>query len=183
VPLPVLAMSEATPAGPPGLEQVFREHQQRVFRAAYRVTGNAQDAEDVLQTVFLRLARRDTGELPVENPSSYLYRAAVNTALDLLRARRGAENVAIEDAERQRPTALSVAPERGDEVRELREWLRRALARLTPKAAEVFTLRYVEGHGNHEIARMLGLSRIAVAVSLHRTRRRLSQELKRRGLR
>ena len=41
-----------------GLEQVFREHHGRVFRAAYRVTGNPSDAEDVMQTVFMRLARQ-----------------------------------------------------------------------------------------------------------------------------
>ena len=42
-----------------GLEQVFLQHRELVFRAAYRVTGNASDAEDVLQTVFLRLVRQD----------------------------------------------------------------------------------------------------------------------------
>jgi RNA polymerase sigma factor (sigma-70 family) len=172
-------MSEPVPAGPFGLEQVFRDHQQRVFRAAYRITGNAQDAEDVLQTVFLRLARRESGELPVENLSSYLYRAGVNAALDLLRVRRAAASVAIEDAESLLPpAALSGSPDRTEESRELRAWLRRALARLRPRAAEVFTLRYLEGQDNHDIARMLGISRVAVAVSLHRTRHRLRHELR-----
>ena len=41
----------------PGLEQIFLEHKDLVYRAAYRVTGNSSDAEDVLQTVFLRLVR------------------------------------------------------------------------------------------------------------------------------
>jgi RNA polymerase sigma-70 factor (ECF subfamily) len=171
-------MSEPVPAGPFGLEQVFRDHQQRVFRAAYRITGNAQDAEDVLQTVFLRLARRESGELPVDNLSSYLYRAGVNAALDLLRVRRGTASVPIEDAESLLPAALSGSPDRTDEARELRAWLRRALARLRPRAAEVFTLRYLEGQDNHDIARMLGISRVAVAVSLHRTRHRLRHELR-----
>jgi RNA polymerase sigma-70 factor (ECF subfamily) len=171
-------MSERIPAEPVGLEQIFRDHQQRIFRAAYRVTGNAQDAEDVLQTVFLRLARRESGELPVDNLSSYLYRAGVNAALDLLRVRRGTASVAIEDAEGLLPAALSESPDRNEEGRELRAWLRRALARLRPRAAEVFTLRYLEGQDNHDIARMLGISRVAVAVSLHRTRHRLRRELR-----
>jgi DNA-directed RNA polymerase specialized sigma24 family protein len=47
------------------LERAFREHHALVFRAAYRVTGNAGDAEDVLQTVFLRLLKRDPGAEPV----------------------------------------------------------------------------------------------------------------------
>jgi RNA polymerase sigma-70 factor (ECF subfamily) len=44
-----------------GLERVFLEHQARIFRAAYRITGNVHDAEDVLQTIFLRLARQTIG--------------------------------------------------------------------------------------------------------------------------
>ena len=169
-------MSEPAPAGPFGLEQVFREHQQRVFRAAYRVTGNAQDAEDVLQTVFLRLARREAGTLPVDNLSSYLYRAAINAAFDLLRARRDTVSVALEEAQGSAP--VDGAPDRVQEAQELRAWLRRALSRLRPRAAEVFTLRYLEGYENHDIARMLGISRVAVAVTLHRTRRRLRHELR-----
>ena len=73
---------------PKPLERMFQEHHERVFRAAYRVTGNASDAEDVLQTIFLRLARRE-GDLGIDEASAgYFHRAAVNAALDLLRSRR-----------------------------------------------------------------------------------------------
>jgi RNA polymerase sigma-70 factor, ECF subfamily len=162
----------------PPLEQIFVEHQQRVFRAAYRVTGNAQDAEDVLQTVFLRLARQGEGREPVGNLSSYLYRSAVNAALDLLRERREKPDVALEAVPVAPRAGEAEAPDRLQEASEVRAWLRRALARLSPQAAEVFTLRYLEGHGNTDIARMLGVSRMAVAVMLHRTRRRLQGELR-----
>ena len=67
------------------LEELFLAHKDRVFRAAYRVTGSASDAEDVLQTVFLRLMRHTPGA-EISNPGSYLHRSAVNAALDLLRA-------------------------------------------------------------------------------------------------
>ena len=46
---------------PSALEDLFREHNGAVYRAAYRITGNAMDAEDVLQTVFMRLLRREDG--------------------------------------------------------------------------------------------------------------------------
>jgi RNA polymerase sigma-70 factor, ECF subfamily len=174
-------MSEPVPVGPFPLEQVFREHQRRVFRAAYRITGNAQDAEDVLQTVFLRLARREPGTLPVDNLSSYLYRAAINAAFDLLRSRRDTESVALEEAQGSLPAPVDGAPDRIQEAQELRAWLRRALTRLRPRAAEAFTLRYLEGYENHDIARILGISRVAVAVTLHRTRRRLRKELRRQS--
>jgi RNA polymerase sigma-70 factor, ECF subfamily len=152
------------------LERLFLEHQGRVYRAAYRVTGSSSDAEDVLQTVFLRLVRRETAP-PVTNVSSYLYRAAVNAALDVLRTRR--ESAPIEEAERrqEREDRPAATPE------EIRVALRRALATLSPRWAEIFALRHFEGYGNEEIAEMLGTSRAVVAVTLFRARRRLQTEL------
>ena len=173
----VAAVSEMMPGDASGLEQVFLEHQGRVFRAAYRITGNAQDAEDVLQTVFLRLARREEGELAPRNLPSYLYRAAINAGLDLLRARKQPERVSLEDALGSLPASPGFGPERLHEAAEIRHWLRRALTRLGPRAAEAFALRYLEGYDNREIARMLGTSRLTVAVTLHRARFRLRQEL------
>jgi RNA polymerase sigma-70 factor (ECF subfamily) len=158
------------------LEKVFVEHQGRVFRAAYRITGNAQDAEDVLQTVFLRLARQGEDALPMANPASYLYRAAVNSALDLLRARRDRPTVPLDDA--AGAVEGSPGPDRRWEAAEIRGWLRRAMTALPPRAAEMFALRYLEGQQNRDIARMLGVSRITVAVTLHRTRQRLQDELR-----
>jgi RNA polymerase sigma-70 factor (ECF subfamily) len=157
------------------LERVFVAHQARVFRAAYRITGNAQDAEDVLQSVFLRLARQAEGTLDVANASSYLYRAAINTAFDLLRTRRGRVNVPLEEVV-DAPGGLP-GPDVAQEAAEIRNWLRQALATLPPRAAEVFALRYLEGEANRDIARLLGVSRVSVAVSLHRTRQRLQNEL------
>ena len=175
------AVNETALRQPFGLESVFLEHQHRVFRAAYRITGNAQDAEDVLQTVFLRLARQGD-PVDVANPSSYLYRAAVNAALDLLRARHERTNVALEEAH-STPDRPVGRPDHVHEAAELRAWLRRAIAGLPPRAAEVFTLHHLEGLDNGEIARALGISRVAVAVTLHRARYRLQQQFRamRRG--
>jgi RNA polymerase sigma-70 factor (ECF subfamily) len=169
---------ETAPKGAPGLEQVFLEHQRRIFRAAYRITGSAQDAEDVLQTVFLRLARKEGETPPVGNLPSYLYRSAVNAALDVLRDRREKPGVGLEAVERMLGGRGPDAPDRLQEASEMRACLRRSLARLSPQAAEAFTLRYLEGYENREIARMLGVSRVAVAVMLHRTRKRLKGELR-----
>jgi len=76
--------------------QLFAKHHRRVLLAAYRVTGNMADAEDVTQTVFLRLAI-STGS-PAQNTASYLYRAGVNGALDLLRRRHTVVMGPLEDA-------------------------------------------------------------------------------------
>lgn len=174
------------PAGPPiegavpeDIDDLFAEHHQRVFKAAYRVTGNASDAEDVLQTIFLRLLRREDPPILGPAAASYLYRAAVNAGLDLLRSRRRARtsDVDLEVLEPQERLAQAPGPEAGMERAELRDWLRSALVQLNPRAAEIFALRYFEGHGNTEIAEMLGTTRSSIAVTLHRTRNQLKKEL------
>ncbi len=150
------------------LEDLFQAHHRSVFGAAFRITGNAADAEDVLQTVFLRLAGRDGAAPRLENSASYLRRAAINAALDVLRARRAEDSVPLDDSQPD-----PGQPERSD----LRDFLRRSLAKLSPEAAEVFALRFFEGHSNREIARLLGMSQVRVAVTVHRARRRLQKQI------
>lgn len=170
----------ATPPPPGGfarLERFWSEHSEAIFRAAYRVTGSPADAEDVLQTVFLRLARRGDGELD-DRAGGYLYRSAVNAALDVVRSRQRAGWVPLEPAGGGETYATGAPdPERELASRELRANLRLAMARLSPRAAEIFALRYFEGMPNREIADLLGISQGVVAVLLHRTRARLRKEL------
>jgi RNA polymerase sigma-70 factor (ECF subfamily) len=158
------------------LEQIFREHNAMVFRAAFRVTGNASDAEDVLQTVFLRLCKRTAGAEPVEHLPSYLHRAAVNAALDLVRARQNVRNLPLDDLEPVLAEPAYRGPDRQQTSAETRNWLRATLARLSPRIAEMFVLRFFEGKDNPEIARLMGTTPGTVAVTLSRTRDRLERE-------
>lgn len=158
----------------PGLEQVFLKHRDLVFRAAYRITGNASDAEDVLQTVFLRLMRQEN-MAAVTNLSGYLHRSAVNAALDVLRRRKEAQTISLDGEPNQ---AHAVSLDTAGRVTELRDWLRQALARLNPRWAEMFVLRFVEDFSNREIAGMMKTSPAVVAVVLHRTRAQLKKDFK-----
>ena len=162
------------------LERVFLEYKERVFRAAYRVTGTVSDSEDVVQSVFLKLARRELGEIgdDIQNIGGYLHRAAVNAALDVIRVRRDAQNMALEDAEVSRPLELSSPAEGEYSPLELRRWLRQAISKLGTRSAEMFVLRYIEGRDNSEIAKMLKTSRATVAVTLHRTRSLLKNDFR-----
>jgi RNA polymerase sigma-70 factor, ECF subfamily len=139
-----------------------------VFRTAYRITGNAADAEDVLQTIFLRLLRRDLAAAALESEESYLRRAAVNASVDLIRARQTERRAPLTEAEMVAAKASNT---------DLRDGLRRALASLSPSAAEIFTLRYFEDFTNREIAKALGISQVLVAVKLHRARQQLQTQL------
>jgi len=119
----------------------------------------------VLQSVFLRLLRRTPGTQLMENQESYLRRAAINAALDVIRSRQSDRSVEIPDDLAR------------NEMPELRQALARALAQLEPRPAEIFTLRFLEGFTNLQIAKMMGISQVLVAVIVHRTRKQLRKEL------
>jgi RNA polymerase sigma-70 factor (ECF subfamily) len=153
---------------PDELERCFRAHHRLVFRTAYRITGNAADAEDVLQTVFLRLLRRSPQDDALEQEENYLRRAAINAALDVVRSRQAKPTVELGEIEADQ---AQPAPA------ELRQALARALAQLEPRRAEIFALRFLEGLTNPQIARLLGISHVLVAVLVYRTRQQLRKEL------
>lgn len=162
------------------LEGLFQKHHDRVFRTAHRVTGSAADAEDVLQTVFLRVARGQESAAAADNPSAYFARAAINASLDLLRSRKRSKAVAMDDVEDRASLAAFVSksnPARHQEDRELRELLTEALATLGETAAQMFALRYFEGLSNGEIASAMKTSPLVVGVTLHRARARLRKEI------
>ena len=158
--------------------ELFEQHGRRVFRAAYRIVGDVQDAEDVLQTVFAKAMdrARDRASAHVFGaaPGSYLARSAVNAAIDVLRRRTpiNADDVEADGVD-------EAAGDMEDAVwrREVRRRLRAALAELPPNWAEMVALRYFEDHSNAEVAALLGTSASTVAVTLHRARGRLRAAL------
>lgn len=159
------------------IEEVFRAHQTCVLKAAYRITGSMADAEDAAQSVFLRFVRGDIDPSRISNLRSFLHRSAVNASLDLIRARGHRETVPVETADALQSNP-SPSPERLHSSMEIKSWLRQELAKLSPRAAEMFSLRYIEGLDNPEIARMMNTSQAVVAVTLHRTRARLKKRLR-----
>jgi RNA polymerase sigma-70 factor (ECF subfamily) len=158
---------------PAGFAALYARHYEAVFRAALRVTGNPADAEDVLQTVFLRVfSQGDPGgdAEAARRPAAYFRRAAVNAAVDLLRRRAARPETVYDDGS---PGAAVEPPVL------LKEQLRRAVATLESDDATLFLLRYVEGLSNEELASLFQLEKNNVAVRLHRIRLRLKAELDR----
>ena len=155
------------------LEAVFREHYRMTYRTSYAITGSAEDAEDVVQTIFLRLVRREFPPDLKKNPGAYLYRAAVNQSLDTIRGRK------------RRVLARVPSPPEGrheitesESAEEIHRRLYEAIAELTPNSAHILVLRYVHDYSDAEIAKLLGTSRGTIAVSLYRSRARLRKLLK-----
>jgi len=159
------------------LENLYRAHSARIFRTAHRITGSAADAEDVLQTVFLRLAKGQELYNLSENPEAYLSRAAINASLDLMRSRSRVRSVALEEGDTSALESSFRNPEAQHADRELQKLIRQAVTRLGKTAGEMFVLRYYEGHDNQEIAKRLGTSPMVVGVVLHRARAKLRKEI------
>lgn len=162
--LPISMPSTAPVAG---FAELYERHYEAVFRAALRVTGNPADAEDVLQTVFLRVMAQggDLGDVAL--PAAYFRRAAVNAAVDVLRRRELRAESVYENHAAVQPPGL------------LKERLRRALRILDSDDASLFLLRHVEGLSIEELAAMFRLERNNVSVRLHRIRLRLQAEMER----
>ena len=152
------------------LDRIFREHHSLVFRTAYCVTGSREDAQDIAQTIFLRLLRRDFPPNLQRNPKAYLYRAAVNLSLNTIRSRR--RYVQVNDVESFEKLRVS---SEADSAEELHRRLFTAIAELDPEAAQILVLRYVHGYSIAEIAKLLGKSYTLITVRLFRSRTRLKQ--------
>ncbi|MBZ5496990.1 MAG: sigma-70 family RNA polymerase sigma factor [Acidobacteriia bacterium] len=155
---------------PKGFAELYERHYAAVYHTALRVTGNPADAEDVLQTVFLRVLNQGGRLDPAQVPEAYFRRAATNAAVDLLRRRVSHREDQLDD---QAVHAAAESPAL------LKERLRRAIATLGEDDAEVFLLRYVEGLSNGELAEMFGLEKNNIAVRLHRIRQALQAEMER----
>jgi RNA polymerase sigma-70 factor (ECF subfamily) len=95
----------------------------------------------------------------------------------LLRGRTRSRSVSIEEVAFDAPHSSEPSPETQYVDRELQNQIRRSIATLGPKAAEIVVLKYFEGHSNLEIAEMLGTSQMVIGVLLHRARARLRKEI------
>jgi RNA polymerase sigma-70 factor, ECF subfamily len=158
----------------PDWQEILSRDGPPAWRAAYRITGNRADADECLQEAFLgalEFARRAR----VRHWGALLRRLATARAVDRVRERhrRPSGHVADWDA-LQAPDAPT---SRDLEEAELADRLRHALARISPRQAEVFCLHCLEGFRYEEIAEQLAVSVAAVGVHLNRARERLRRLL------
>jgi RNA polymerase sigma-70 factor (ECF subfamily) len=168
-------------------ETLVNRYGDRVWRLAYRITGNREDAEEVAQDALWTAARK-IGTFKGESAfGSWLYRIAANAAYQKLRSRRGQDReVSWEgslpnfDETGRLADWMDDWSDRVDEPvlqEELRTVLGSAVDALPPDYRTAFILHDVEGLSNPEIARMLGISLPAVKSRVHRSRLFLRQRL------
>jgi RNA polymerase sigma-70 factor (ECF subfamily) len=162
------------------LASAMRQYQARVFGLALRLTGNRQDAEEVLQDVFLKVFQRIDGFRGDAKLSTWIYRITTNAALMRLRARPALPALPLEDELGPAMTeggmlAVAVAdwsslPADEAAHRELLRRLEAAVEQLPPEYRSVFVLRDIEGCSAQEACEILELSLPALKSRLHRAR-------------
>jgi RNA polymerase sigma factor (sigma-70 family) len=153
------ALATADPVTAPlTFEEFFEAERRRLLRALIVLTGNPEEAEEVLQDAFLSLWERWERVAALEDPTGYLYRTALNRQRS--RVRR-----AVRAARRAAGTAHG-----GDLFAEAdeRDAIARALAQLTPRRREAIVMTEMLGYGSAEAGRAMGVSDVTV--------RRLAQE-------
>lgn len=156
-------------------QDLYRRHARPLWAYLYRLTGNAADADDLLQEAFCRMlatpvATRDDGQL-----RAYLFRVASNAATDLWR--RGGRG-----KRREEPLSDDAAgPARGGEDAALKRDMARTFRELKPQERALLWLAHVEGAEHRQIASALGLKPGSVPVLLFRARRKLADLLRTKG--
>jgi RNA polymerase sigma-70 factor (ECF subfamily) len=152
-------------------DRIVREHGPMVFATAWRILGNAADAEDVVQDVFLQVHQLHQAG-PVRYWVGLLRRLATCRALDRLRQRR--HTVSLDSL----PLASGgPGPDAALLEKELGERLRLAIAQLPQREGAVFCMRYFEDLSYQQIAEALRIRPGAVATALHKARAKLEVSL------
>jgi len=123
-------------------------------------------------TVFMRLLRRGFPPDFHKNPSAYLYRAAINESLNILRTQKRRPTTKLEGVD----VPATVSASTSGEITQRKVY--EAIGALNPKDAEVVILRYAHDYSDAEIAELLGKSRVNIAVRLHRARAQLKNLLR-----
>jgi RNA polymerase sigma-70 factor (ECF subfamily) len=153
-------------------EEVYRAHAGRLYSLLFRMAGSAQDAEDLLQDVFLHAYRKLGSFRGDSTLGTWLYRLAVNHCLDVLRGRRtkmqkATDSLDEEDA-KEPAAAMPVIPTAISRLD-----LDRAIAKLPEGCRAAFVLHDVEGFEHHEVASLLGVSQGTSKSQVHKARMKL----------
>jgi len=151
-------------------ERLFAKYQRVVYCGAYSVTGNTPEAEDAMQSLFLKLIDQGFSEDAVQDPAAYLFRAGANEARQMYRAEERRSRNHTDD---EVGLLTDPATDRNPGAQAMRERLLEAMDRLDPEQADILLLRVERGYSDTEIADLLGKTRGAVAMALHRAKERL----------
>jgi RNA polymerase sigma-70 factor, ECF subfamily len=180
--LDIVRLAQARSTRRVAMGVLYERFRERVYNVALRVVGNADEASDVLQDVFLLLFRKIHRFRERAFFASWVYRITVNVALDHLRRRRRAPLPIATEALLDGPqeTGDLSSPELKLAGRDLERHVRTALGNLSPRLRIVIVLRYLEGLAYGDIGEILECSIGTVKSRLNRAHAAMRRELARR---
>ena len=176
---------------PDAFDKLYRDHVDLVYRYAYRLCGDMESANDLVQETFLNAFRGMNAFRGDARVSTWLYTIASRAAMRLRRKRKGAperelsleEFIPTSEGEfRLQIPIEGLTPEQALENKELREALDQAINKLPKKYRIALVLRDMEGLSAKEVSGIMGLSERAVKSRLHRARLFVRRELSGRGI-
>jgi RNA polymerase sigma-70 factor (ECF subfamily) len=170
-----------------GDHEAFRvlvdRHSRGLFRLAFRMTGNQQDAEEVVQETFMRAFKSLKDFEARSSAATWLYRIAANQSLDLLKRRkRHATHHQVAEESDFEEGAIQVQaddpdPERLLLSREVKSRVATVMSQLTPVERVAFTMRHMEGRSIEEISKALKVRNVAARNSVFRAVQKLRRVL------
>lgn len=167
-------IEEAVRGSSQAFEQLVEQHYNLVYRTAYRFCGTQEDAEDIAQEVFVKLAGNMSGFKGKSSFSTWLYRISVNTARDYLKksSTKGRYEAAYVEE-------MKTQAQKGKDNPISPEDLYRTLDKLPHKLKEAVILVHAEGLSHRDAAIALGCAETTVSWRLFQARRKLKSLLKR----
>ncbi|MGA8979790.1 MAG: RNA polymerase sigma factor SigE [Pedococcus sp.] len=169
-------VQEAPAWVPPTWEEIVEQHSARVYRLAYRLTGNPHDAEDLTHDVFIRVFR----SLHSYQPGTFegwLHRITTNVFLDKMRRKQRIRFDALSDERAARLPTREAGPEAMYDATHFDDDVQRALDALSPDFRAAVVLCDIEGLSYEEIATTLGVKLGTVRSRIHRGRAQLRESL------
>jgi RNA polymerase sigma-70 factor (ECF subfamily) len=174
---PAEALADWTP---PSWDEVVRTHSARVYRLAYRLTGNPHDAEDLTQDVFVRVFRSLSSYTP-GTFEGWLHRITTNLFLDQVRRKQRIRFDGLADDAAERLPGREPGPAQVYDERHFDDDVQRALDALPPDFRAAVVLCDIEGLSYEEIAATLGIKLGTVRSRIHRGRVQLRAALEHRA--
>lgn len=172
-----LALAERCRQGDLGaFEELYRAHAGRLYSVAYRMVGNAADAEDLLQEIFLSAHRKLESFRGESALGTWLYRLAVNLCLDYLRSRTG-RATQLTDPLDDEPGEYLTTRRSPIDATVTKMDLERALAQLPEGCRTAFILHDVQGLEHREVAEAMGIAEGTSKSQVHKARLRLRRLL------
>jgi RNA polymerase sigma factor (sigma-70 family) len=165
---------------PPTWEEIVRDHSARVYRLAYRLTGNPHDAEDLTHDVFIRVFR-SLGSYQPGTFEGWLHRITTNAFLDKMRRKQRIRFDALSDDAAARLPTREVGPEQSYTDTHFDDDVQRALDALSADFRAAVVLCDIEGLSYEEIASTLGIKLGTVRSRIHRGRSQLREALAHRA--